>query len=164
MSKLPIFSDLEELRDTLPADLRPDLPNVQPAGRTNEPASPQRSLHVLCVDDDESILEMMKDCLTHFGHRVKVASGGKYGIELFSTAILKSEPYDVVITDLGMPDVNGYRVARTIKDESPDTPIIMMTGEGAAGKEGGAVDVVVCKPPCIQELNDLLLRLATQKS
>ncbi len=148
----------------MPDDSQPVPQLVPTAGAGEAPAPPRRSLHVLCVDDDESILEMMKDCLTHFGHRVKVASGGKYGIELFCTAILKSEPYDVVITDLGMPDVNGYRVARTIKDESPDTPIIMMTGEGAIGKEGGAVDVVVCKPPCIQELNDLLLRLAPQKS
>ena len=50
---------------------------------------------------------------------------------MFRTAILKSEPYDVVITDMNMPDINGYEVAQMIKIESPDTPVILMTG--AAG-------------------------------
>jgi DNA-binding response OmpR family regulator len=126
--------------------------------------SPKRSLHILCIDDDEQVLEFMKDCLTHFEHRVRVASGGKYGLELFGAAILKSEPYDVVITDMSMPDIDGYQVARTIKAESPNTPVIMMTGVDTVAKENGtvtrAVDVVVSKPPRMKELNDLLLRMA----
>src|SRR5208282_15437 len=72
-------------------------------GGDKAPSPSKRSLNVLCIDDDEQILEMMKACLAHYDHQVRVASGGKYGIELFCTAILKSEPYDVVITDLGMP-------------------------------------------------------------
>ena len=84
-------------------------------------------------------------------------------MELFRTAMLKSEPYEVVITDLGMPDIAGYHVARTIKAESPKTPIIIMTGNGTITKEGGklaaAVDAVVGKPPHIEELNNLLLRI-----
>ena len=127
--------------------------------------SPKRSLCILCIDDDEQILEMMKDCLTNYEHRVKVASGGKYGIELFRTAILKSEPYEVVITDLGMPDIDGYHVARTIKAESPNTPVIMMTGWGTTMRDDGEtaseVDAVIGKPPCMQELNDLILRITT---
>ncbi len=107
---------------------------------------------------------MMKDCLSHLGHRVRVASGGKCGIELFRTAMLKSEPFEMVITDLGMPDVDGYLVARMIKAESPSTPIVMLTGEGKnakpGGAEGSAVDAVVGKPPSIQELDDLLIRMA----
>jgi DNA-binding response OmpR family regulator len=70
----------------------------------------------------------------------------------------------VVITDLRMPDLDGYQVARMIKDESPHTPVIIMTGEGKspAGGTGSAsaVDVVVGKPPNMRELNELLLRLA----
>lgn len=127
-------------------------------------AAPKRSLHVLCIDDDELILEMLNACLSHYGHRVKVASGGKYGIERFNTAILKSEPYDVVITDLGMPDLDGYQVAWAIKIESPKTPVIMLTAWGANVKNDVAinstVDAVVSKPPDMQGLNDLLLRLA----
>jgi CheY-like chemotaxis protein len=130
------------------------------------PAPSRRSLRILCIDDDESVLEFMQDCLAHFGHQVKAASGGKYGMELFSTAQLKSEPYDVVVTDLGMPDIDGYQVARAIKAESPGTPVVLMTGEGGTrvgGAWAGVVNVVVNKPPRIHELNDLLLRVAEKK-
>jgi DNA-binding response OmpR family regulator len=122
----------------------------------------KRSVHILCIDDDEQFLETMKDCLTHFNHEVRVASGGKRGIELFRTASLKSQPYEVVITDWGMPDMDGQCVARAIKAESPNTPIIIMTGRDATtqpGEAAPAADVVVGKPPHIQELNDLILRI-----
>jgi CheY-like chemotaxis protein len=128
------------------------------------PGPPKRSLHILSIDDDKQILEMMSAFLTHFGHRVEVAAGGRQGIELFHAAILNREPFDVVTTDLGMPEINGCQVARAIKAESPKTPVILLTGEAAVSREGGAgveaVDFVVCKPPRMQELNDLLHRLA----
>jgi CheY-like chemotaxis protein len=57
-----------------------------------------------------------------------VASGGEHGMELFRTAMLKNQPYEVVITDLGMPKMDGHQVAQTIKAEFPHTPVIMMTG------------------------------------
>ena len=66
-----------------------------------------------------------------------VASGGKQGLEMFRTAMLKHQPFEVVITDLGMPEVDGRVVARTIRAESPDTPIILMTGWGVMMKEDG---------------------------
>ena len=127
-------------------------------------AKSKRSLHILCIDDDEQILETLKDCLTHVGHRVKVASGGKRGIEMFQAAILKSEPYDAVIIDLGMPDMDGCEVAWTIKLESINTPTIMLTAWGSTMKDDPAisstVNAVVSKPAQIHELNALLLRLA----
>src|SRR5208283_5331110 len=120
-----IVSYSELRRDTLPDPLgvsRHGPQTINQAGRDKAPTTPKRSLHILCIDDDEQILEMMKDCFTLYEHRVRVASGGKYGMELFRTAMLKSDPYEVVITDLGMPDIDGYHVARTIKAESPKTP------------------------------------------
>ena len=127
-------------------------------------AKRNRSLHILCIDDDEQILEMMKSCLTHYGHRVRIATGGKYGLELFCTAILKSKPYDAVITDLAMPDMDGCQVAWSIKIESPNTPILLLTAWGATVKDDAAivstVDAVLCKPPRMQELNHLLHRMA----
>jgi CheY-like chemotaxis protein len=137
---------------------------ASPAGRGDLPqAKPKRSLLILCIDDDAQVREFMIDCLTHFNHRVMVAAGGRDGLELFRAATLKKQPYEVVITDLGMPDMDGNRVARTIKAESPNTPVIMMTGWGTVMSDEGeniaGVDVVVGKPPCMQELNDLLLRM-----
>jgi CheY-like chemotaxis protein len=123
----------------------------------------KRSLHILCIDDDPRIREFMTDCLKHFEHQVVVAPGGKQGLELFRSATLENHPYEVVITDLGMPGIDGRQVARMIKAESPQTPVIMLTGWGTMMKEEGetvpSVDVVVNKPMRIAELNDLLLRM-----
>jgi signal transduction histidine kinase len=125
----------------------------------------KRSLNILCIDDDAQVRQLLKDCLTHFNHRVMVASGGKQGMELFRTALTKKQPYEVIITDLGMPDVDGHHVARTIKSEAPGTPVIMMTGWGTTMRDDGEtapeVDAVIGKPPHMQELNDLLLRVTT---
>jgi DNA-binding response OmpR family regulator len=140
------------------------IENDVAAGRSALPQFKRnRSLHILCIDDDALVREIMTRCLTRFEHRVTVASGGKQGLELFRTATLENQPYEVVITDLGMPDVNGQCVARAIKAESPQTPVIMMTGWGAIMDEEKEadlqVDAVVGKPPCMRELNDLVLRI-----
>jgi CheY-like chemotaxis protein len=125
----------------------------------------KRSLHILCIDDDELVRKIVSQCLTRFEHRVTVASGGKVGLELFRSATLDNQPYEVVITDLCMPDIDGNRVVRTIKAESPQTPVIMMTGFGTSMKNDGEdalpVDAVVGKPACMRELNDLVLRITT---
>ena len=138
-------------------------PTVNPAGASQFPVPPKRSLRVLCIDDDAMVLESMKDCLKFFGHQAGTASGGKSGVEMFCAAMLKSEPYDVVITDMNMPGVDGYAVAQMIKTESPDTPVILITGAGNtvmdAGAASASVDIMVNKPVHLQELNDLLLRI-----
>ncbi len=133
-------------------------PNAAPAVKQD------RSLHILCIDDEEANCQLLTDSLTHFNHRVVTACDGLEGIERFRAAQLKNEPFEVVITDLGMPRMDGHQLARTIKAESPHTPIIMMTGWGTMMKEDGEtapeVDALVGKPPQIQELNELLLRVA----
>ena len=75
-----------------------------------------------------------------------------------------SDLFEVVITDLGMPDMDGYHVARAIKAESPKTPVLMLTGWGtmikAEAETAPEVDAVLSKPPRMQELNSVLQRLA----
>ncbi len=166
MNSTPPFVQTEPLRDLQPSVgdvLRSCPPTAHPAAVKQAAGPAKHSLNVLCIDDDEQILESLKDCLGHFGHRVRGASGGKYGIELFCTSILKSEPYDVVIVDLSMPDLNGCDVAQQIKAESPRTPIIMVTGEDTNAKETGltskSVAAVVYKPVHMHELNNLLLQV-----
>jgi len=135
-----------------------------PGWGTSPQPKRKRSVHILCIDDDEHVREFLDKCLTRFEHRVTVASGGKHGLDLFRTATLENQPYEVVITDLGMPDVDGQLVAQTIKAESPKTPVIMMTGWGTIMDDERetdfSVDAVVGKPPCMNELNDLVLRIA----
>lgn len=141
--------------------------NIAPATVSTSPAgNPDKrrgSLRILCIDDESQIQELLKHCLTTLDHQVTTASGGKQGVEMFRAAMLQKQPYQMVITDLGMPDIDGHQVARTIKAESPATPIVMMTGWGTIMKEDGEtapeVDAVVGKPPRIQELNNLILQL-----
>jgi CheY-like chemotaxis protein len=159
MNGLAIVTDSD-----LPEVSRQQLPTINQAGGDEGQTKPKRSLCILCIDDDQHVRELLNDCLTHLGHRVMVASGGKEGIEMFRTAALKNQPYEVVVTDMRMPDIDGRQVARTIKAEFPNTPIIMLTGWGAIIRDDGdttpGVDAVVNKPPHMQELNDLLLQMA----
>jgi two-component system sensor histidine kinase EvgS len=165
MKAFPKFIDSELLRDAQP-DRRDAFRQCPPAAKPAEtrPVPPTRSLHLLCIDDDEPILQSIRDLLAFFGHRVEVAPGGKCGVEMFCAAIQKGKPFDVVITDMNMPEVSGYAVAQMIKTESPHTPVILMTGAGNTLRDSGAlsasVDVVVNKPPHLEELNALLLRMA----
>ncbi len=56
--------------------------------------------------------------------------GGQAGIDAFAAAHRRGEAFDVVITDLGMPHVDGRKVAASIKGLSPGTPLILLTGWG----------------------------------
>ena len=135
-------------------------------------AAPQtgqkRSLRVLCIDDEPQIRQLLSDCLSQLDHKVATASGGKEGIEMFRSAAKTDQPFQTVITDLGMPEVDGHQVVRAIKGDSPGTPVIMITGWGTMMKEEGEeipdVDALVGKPPSIQKLNELLLQLTAGKS
>lgn len=127
-----------------------------------------RSVKVLCIDDESPVRQLLDDCLTHFGHQVAVAASGKEGLELFRTAKVNKQPYEIVITDMGMPDLDGSQVVEAISAESRNTPIIMMTGWGTMMREEKtipeAVNALIDKPPHMQKLNDLLLKLTEKKN
>ena len=123
-----------------------------------------RSLRILCIDDEPEVRQLMHDVLEVNHHKVTLAPGGREGLELFRSNLRGREPYEMVITDLGMPEMDGHHVARAIKAESPRTPIIMLTGWGAMMKAEGEsapeVDAVLSKPPRIQELNNLIYKFS----
>ena len=87
---------------------------------------------------------------------------------MFRSTLHAGEPYEVVITDLGMPDIDGHDVARAIKAESPTTPIIMLTGWGtmmkADGQTAPEVDAVLGKPPRMQELSSLIFQVTARSA
>lgn len=63
---------------------------------------------------------------------VVTANGGQAGIDAFHTARKDGNDFSVVITDLGMPHVDGRRLAAAVKATSPPTPVILLTGWGSA--------------------------------
>jgi PAS domain S-box-containing protein len=101
-------------------------------------------LTVLVIDDDEPIRRVLAELLAAQGHRVEVASGGPEGI-----AMLANTHYDVVFTDLSMPVMDGWEVARRVRTASTRTKVVLITGFGAT-LEGGVlpagIDAVVSKP------------------
>jgi signal transduction histidine kinase/ActR/RegA family two-component response regulator len=109
------------------------------------PIKESQQARVLVIDDEDSIRDILSRILETKGHQVVVASNGEEGIERF-----KSEPFDLVFTDLGMPKLSGWDVGKAIKGINPKIPIAMITGWGVELdkeklKESG-IDLIVSKP------------------
>jgi CheY-like chemotaxis protein len=124
-------------------------------------------LRILSVDDDPLLIKSLRDALEADGHAVVTANGGQEGIDAFRAAEKRDEHFAVVITDLGMPYVDGRKVASAIKNDSPSTPVILLTGWGqrlvAEGDIPPHVDRVLNKPPKLKELRAALAELAGTK-
>jgi len=115
---------------------------------------------ILVVDDDPLLIKSLRDTLETDGHVVVATSGGQAGIDAFRAAQQRNEPFGVVITDLGMPYVDGRQVARAVKEASACTPVILLTGWGqrlvAEGDIPRHVDHVLSKPPKLSVLRETL--------
>jgi CheY-like chemotaxis protein len=113
-------------------------------------------LRILIVDDDPLVLEAVRHILEADGHAVSIANGGQAAIDAFSAAYAGGEAFQVVVTDLGMPHVDGRTVAAAVKAIAPTTPVLMLTGWGhrllADGERPEHVDRVLSKPPKLAEL------------
>ena len=137
----------------------PTAPVVDPGKPTAVFTVPTR-LRLLVVDDDPLLIKSLRDTLETDGHAIVTASGGQDGIEAFRKAKGSKEPFAAVITDLGMPYVDGRRVAAAVKNLSPATPVILLTGWGqrlvAEGDVPPHVDRVLNKPPKLRELREAL--------
>ena len=118
---------------------RPDFvaPKRQPA--------PYRA-SILVVDDEVDLVAIMRDSLEREGHTVVTATGGSEGIQRFRTG-----KFDAVLTDLGMPDVSGWEVARVARREGGQRLVLgLVTGWGATVSdevmEAHQIDFVISKP------------------
>ncbi len=125
---------------------------------------PVRPMRILIVDDDPLIIESLRETLRGDAHRVTAADGGQAGIDAFEAARASGQAFELVITDLGMPYVDGRRVAAAIKAASPATPVVLLTGWGqrlmAENQVPPHVDRVLNKPPRLKELRAALAELA----
>ena len=136
---------------------------VEDADRTAARLQPAQRLRVLLVDDDPLLIKSLRDILEADGHVVTVADGGENGIGTFVSAQHRGRPFSLVITDLGMPYVDGRKVAAAVKAANPSTPVIMLTGWGrrllAENDIPPYVDRVLGKPPRLAELRAALAEL-----
>ena len=137
--------------------LRFPVPDVAPVvAAVAAPSAPAARLRILLVDDDPLLLRSLCDTLELDGHAVVTASGGQAGIDAFRRADGADDGFDVVITDLGMPYIDGRKVAEAVKAGAAATPVILLTARAGAeavadGLDAGADDYVV-KPFALREL------------
>jgi len=100
--------------------------------------------HILVVDDEKSIRDVLKDALECFGYRVTVACDGQEGLDYFNN----SHGFKLVLTDIKMPIMDGIELARSIRNSArPDIPIIAITAFFVdKDLEKGLFNAVIGKP------------------
>lgn len=79
--------------------------------------------HILLIDDDHALREILVLALTRTGHKVSQAANGAQGLILF-----REKPADLVITDIVMPEQEGIETILALRSESPKTPVIAISG------------------------------------
>jgi signal transduction histidine kinase/ActR/RegA family two-component response regulator len=141
-----------------PTKLRPSCPRL-PAAST----APIGRLRVLCIDDEPLVRRLLKDVLEIYGHNVEVVDSGRAGIAAFQKAHSSANHFHVVITDLGMPDLDGRQVVLAIKRVSPETPMVALTAWATMLDPNDPlikqVEAVLQKPLSMAQLEAVLRRV-----
>ncbi len=126
-----------------------------------EPKSTPRrvsSRRLLVIDDEPVVRKTLVALLRTVGHTVTEAAGGAEGL-----ARLMEGPVDCELTDLGMPELTGWDVARAVKAHAPELPVILLTGWGelpsAEPETGGLVDRILSKPIQLEDLLGVIAAL-----
>lgn len=144
-----------------------DATSTVPAGRSacTGPiavgcADGARPLRVLVVDDDELLRSTLAQILQAEAVRVELAAGGGQAIEAAAAAVAAGDPFDLVLTDLGMPGVDGQQVAAAVKRLQPPPRVVMLTGWGRGMAADDTlpphVDQLLPKPPRLADLRAVL--------
>jgi CheY-like chemotaxis protein len=146
-----------------PATVRPDIhrrcatPRAETAAeiRTERSLTVPPPLRILAIDDESRFRETLADVLEEQGHVVVQAPGGEEGLRLLEAG----ERFDLVITDLGMPDMTGWDVVRAVRERWPGLPVGLLTGWGEvelSDDERGLVRFVMAKPVESSRLRQIL--------
>ena len=98
---------------------------------------------ILCVDDNEQTLSVRKFLLETRGYRVFTAINAQDAIELFS-----SQHFDLVLTDLGLPQMDGNQLIGRLKEISPEVPMILTSDLVRAGERAHRADAFLAKGCC----------------
>jgi DNA-binding response OmpR family regulator len=117
-----------------------------------------RKRQLLVVDDSHAIREVLSKTLSFWGYGVTLAGNGIEAAKLFLAG-----SYDLVITDLEMPMMNGWELSRLIKERSPNTPVMVVSGaydETHWEKMNmRCVDTIILKPFKLKEIEGTVRRL-----
>ncbi len=124
--------------------------------RQNEPSL--SGLRVLIVDDNRHIRQFLSLALTGWGAEVSQAGNGFEALGMFKPGL-----FELILTDLNMPGMDGWLLAQKVKQRSPETPIVMLTGEFPEVINSmlpeSCVDAVLFKPCKLEEIEGTLLNV-----
>lgn len=84
-------------------------------------------MHVLLIDDEPMVRKIVRKMLERQGHAVVEAENGRVGL-----AELRKSPFDLVVTDIVMPEVEGLEVLMNVRQDYPSLPVVVMSGTGHA--------------------------------
>ena len=117
-----------------------------------------RSLRVLVVEDEPQVRDIEAEYLRGDGHVVETAENGRQAMERF-----KHGHFDVVVADRAMPEMNGDRMTEAIKQMSPGTPVLMVTGFADMPMDGAKAthepDMILRKPITQMVLRQAIARV-----
>ncbi len=140
----------------------PAAPVLPAAAR--KPAADLKGARILVADDEPGLVAVVRQLMQRSGAEVSVAQGGGAALEKLREEGAK---FDVVITDLDMPEVDGWAVTAEVKARNPNTPVVMLTGwAGEIAPEDFAkrgVDVVLAKPCSRADLESAITDLLAPK-
>lgn len=141
--------------DRSPSPAISDAPCDGPASRPppDPPAEETPMPRILVIDDDVAVRNVLTDILSSEPYDVVAAGNGPEGLALFDDS-----EFDAVFTDLGMPGMSGWEVARGVKARRPETVVGLITGWGATLDEStvaeNGVDVIMAKPFRLEQVLD----------
>jgi|SRR5215470_1409606 len=115
------------------------------------------SKHVLIVDDDCDSREALRELLRSWGHETEVAANGREAI----TLAMDCRP-DVVLLDLGLPDMDGHEVARRIRSDAHRPCVIALTGSDE-DEAPGTFDAYIVKPADPEQLRAMIARASVER-
>ncbi len=130
--------------------------------KTNSTVPPESSKKILIVDDDQILLDMLIETLDSLGYQAQGAKNGEEALQK-----IDSTEFDLVITDIRMPKMDGISFLKTLKEKKPKLPVIMITGFSLAYTQQRAIqegaDGYLVKPFKIEKIEELVKNLLEEK-
>lgn len=158
--RLPVAT-VEDLSEAAEQSLQADLAEV-----AGENGAPKVRGKVLVIDDEMMIRTLIGDLINGMGHEAIVAASGREGVAKFTAAAGSGRPFDLVLTDLGMPEMSGWDVVDEVKQHSPETPVALITGWGdqldPEKMKESHVDRVIAKPFSVDDIKLLMSQALTK--
>ena len=137
--------DSAEGRGTIVTLTLPAGTGVEPPPPTKDPEPPIAPLRILVIDDDAEVRGTMSELLAEDGHQVIEPTGRRDALARLDAGLA----VDLVLTDLGMPEMTGREVARAIKARRPMLRVGLISGwseEACISQEEPAIDIALAKP------------------